>query len=50
MEETVTTIVNLAEWILEGWNWFSDQLANTSAFVIDLLPERTIRQQINYKC
>ena len=43
MEETVTTIVNLAEWILEGWNWFSDQLANTSAFVIDLLPDSPFR-------
>ena len=47
MEETVTTIVNVAEWLLEGWNWFSQQLVNTSNFVIDLLPDSPFRL-LNY--
>lgn len=47
MEETVTTIVNVAEWLLEGWNWFSQQLVNISNFVIDLLPDSPFRL-LNY--
>lgn len=41
MEEVATgeLIVNVAEWLLEAWNWISDQFVNTSNFVVGLLPD-----------
>ena len=45
MEEVATgeIIVNVAEWLLEAWNWISDQFVNTSNSVIGLLPDSPFR-------
>ena len=45
MEEVATSeiIVNVAQWLLQGWNWFSEQLAQSSQFVIGLLPDSPFR-------
>ena len=37
------TVVNIAEWLLEAWNWFSQQFVNTADFVLDLFPDSPFR-------
>ena len=41
--EAAETVFNIAEWLLQAWNWFSDQFVNTSNFVIGLLPDSPFR-------
>jgi len=37
------TVVNIAEWLLQAWNWFSEQFVSTADFVLDVFPDSPFR-------